>query len=69
MLLTIFQICSTREEWERIAERFENAAHYAEKALYKLLTKHIVPAVIEDFEVCNIHVVLMTVRSLSTRCE
>lgn len=45
------QICSTLSEWEHIAERFENATHYSEKALYKLLKNHIAPAVVEDLRV------------------
>lgn len=45
------QICSTLSEWEHIAERFENATHYSEKALYKLLKNHVVPAVVGDLRV------------------
>ncbi|KXN84561.1 hypothetical protein AN958_12307 [Leucoagaricus sp. SymC.cos] len=40
-------ICVTLEEWERIAERFEKANHYLEKALYKYLTNEIVPGIVE----------------------
>lgn len=50
-LLNHVQICSTLEDWEHITERFKKATHYAEKALYKLLSSHIVPAVIEDMQV------------------
>jgi hypothetical protein len=45
------QICSTLSEWEHISERFENAIHYSEKALYKLLKNHIAPAVVADLQV------------------
>jgi len=45
------QICSTLSEWEHIPERFKNATHYSEKALYKLLKNHIVPAVVADLRV------------------
>lgn len=38
-------ICVTLEEWENIARRFENATHYAEKALYKVLSQNIVPII------------------------
>lgn len=38
-------ICVTLYEWEHICERFEGATHYAEKALYKLLSQHIVPSI------------------------
>lgn len=45
------QICVTLYEWEHIAERWENATHYTEKALYKLLTQSIVPSVLEGLRV------------------
>ncbi|TFY50123.1 hypothetical protein EVG20_g11707, partial [Dentipellis fragilis] len=38
-------VCVTLFEWEHIAERFEKATHYAEKALYKVLSQHLVPAI------------------------
>ncbi|KZT65867.1 hypothetical protein DAEQUDRAFT_730916 [Daedalea quercina L-15889] len=38
-------VCVTLYEWEHIAERFEKATHYLEKALYKMLTQNIVPIV------------------------
>ncbi|KAI5998817.1 hypothetical protein EDD15DRAFT_2242005 [Pisolithus albus] len=38
-------ICVTLEEWENIARRFENATHYAEKALNKVLSQNIVPII------------------------
>ncbi|KAF9650242.1 hypothetical protein BDM02DRAFT_3185624 [Thelephora ganbajun] len=41
-------ICSTLPEWERIPERFENTAHYSERALHKLLNSRIVPAIVAD---------------------
>ena len=45
------QVCSTLSEWEHIAERFGNATHYSEKALYKLLKNHIVPTVVAELQV------------------
>jgi hypothetical protein len=45
------QICVTLDDWEHICERFEGATHYAEKALYKLLSQHIVPAIIAELQV------------------
>lgn len=45
------QICVTLNDWEHICERFEGATHYAEKALYKLLSQHIVPAIIAELRV------------------
>ena len=45
------QICVTLNEWEHIAERFEKATHYLEKALYKMLTQHIVPNVTAELRV------------------
>ncbi|KAF5367052.1 hypothetical protein D9758_004057 [Tetrapyrgos nigripes] len=41
-------LCATLHEWEHIAERWQKATHYAEKALYKVLTNHIVPIVTEE---------------------
>ncbi|KAF8207288.1 hypothetical protein K438DRAFT_432496 [Mycena galopus ATCC 62051] len=41
-------ICVTLSDWERIAERFANGTHYTEKALYKVLTKEIVPVITEE---------------------
>ncbi|KIP10978.1 hypothetical protein PHLGIDRAFT_125116 [Phlebiopsis gigantea 11061_1 CR5-6] len=41
-------ICITLQEWEGIPEQFAKATHYLEKALYKVLTQHIVPAVTGD---------------------
>ncbi|KAG5637972.1 hypothetical protein H0H81_002416 [Sphagnurus paluster] len=41
-------ICVTLHEWEHIAERFEKATHYTEKALYKVLVNNIVPIVVEE---------------------
>ncbi|KAJ7573893.1 hypothetical protein C8J56DRAFT_1173207 [Mycena floridula] len=41
-------ICVTLYEWEHIAERWQAATHYAEKALYKALTKTIVPIITEE---------------------
>lgn len=45
------QICVTLNDWEHICERFEGATYYAEKALYKLLSQHIVPAIIAELRV------------------
>ncbi|SJK99960.1 uncharacterized protein ARMOST_03271 [Armillaria ostoyae] len=41
-------ICVTLNEWEHIAERWQNATHYAEKALYKVLTTSIIPVITEE---------------------
>ncbi|KNZ72071.1 hypothetical protein J132_04352 [Termitomyces sp. J132] len=41
-------ICVTIYEWEHIAERFEKATHYTEKALYKVLVNNLVPVVTEE---------------------
>ncbi|KAF5382127.1 hypothetical protein D9615_004192 [Tricholomella constricta] len=41
-------ICVTLNEWEHVAERFEKATHYTEKALYKVLVNDIVPVVTEE---------------------
>ncbi|KAI0048997.1 hypothetical protein FA95DRAFT_1557418 [Auriscalpium vulgare] len=41
-------ICVTLYEWEHICERFEGATHFAEKALYKLLSNHIVPEIVNE---------------------
>jgi hypothetical protein len=38
-------------EWEHICERFEGATHYSEKALYKLLSQQIVPAITAELSV------------------
>ena len=38
----------TLSEWEHVADPFEKAAHYLEKALYKMLTQNIVPLVTAD---------------------
>ncbi|EIW84183.1 hypothetical protein CONPUDRAFT_163372 [Coniophora puteana RWD-64-598 SS2] len=46
-------ICVTLEEWEHVADRFAKAAHYSEKALYKVLTQVIVPAVTSDLREIN----------------
>ncbi|KAF9473752.1 hypothetical protein BDN70DRAFT_915558 [Pholiota conissans] len=43
-------ICATLYEWEHIAERFEKATHYAEKALYKTLVNDIVPFVTNELK-------------------
>ncbi|KAG6822262.1 hypothetical protein H0H93_006020, partial [Arthromyces matolae] len=41
-------ICATLYEWEHVAERFEKATYYAEKALFKVLVNVIVPVVTEE---------------------
>ncbi|KAJ3809360.1 hypothetical protein F5876DRAFT_44013 [Lentinula aff. lateritia] len=38
----------TLYEWEHIAERWQNATHYSEKALCKVLQNHIVPIITEE---------------------
>ena len=45
------QICVTLNDWEHICERFEGATHYTEKALFKLLSQHIVPAIVAELQV------------------
>jgi hypothetical protein len=55
------QICVTLHEWEHICERFEGATHYAEKALYKLLSQHIVPAIVAELQVSIFFAYLKTV--------
>ena len=45
------QLCVTLYDWEHIAERFAHATHYAEKALYKLLAQHLVPAITAELRV------------------
>ena len=47
------QICVTLNDWEHICERFEGSTHYTEKALYKLLSQHIVPAIIAELRVSH----------------
>lgn len=42
----------TLEEWESIAQQFEKATHYAEKALYKALSQNIMPTVTAELRVC-----------------
>jgi len=46
-------MCSTLYEWDHIAELFEKATHYSEKALYKILVNEIVPGVTEEMRVCG----------------
>ncbi|RDX43989.1 hypothetical protein OH76DRAFT_1389802 [Lentinus brumalis] len=41
-------IAVTLSEWEHVADPFEKATHYLEKALYKMLTQNIVPLVTAD---------------------
>ncbi|KAF8958323.1 hypothetical protein BDZ97DRAFT_60426 [Flammula alnicola] len=41
-------ICATLYEWEHIAERFEKATHYSEKALHKKLVNDIVPFITQE---------------------
>ncbi|KAH9999208.1 hypothetical protein BJV74DRAFT_176427 [Russula compacta] len=43
-------ICVTLYDWEHICDSFEGATHYAEKALYKLLSQHIAPAIIAELQ-------------------
>lgn len=35
-----------------MAERFEKATHYTEKALFKVLTVDIVPVIVAELKVC-----------------
>lgn len=39
------------EEWEAIAKKFESATHYREKALHRVLSQDIAPAVISEMRV------------------
>jgi hypothetical protein len=50
----VLQICVTLYEWEHIAERFEKATHYAEKALLKVLVHDIIPVVAEQLRVLSL---------------
>ncbi|KAF9020933.1 hypothetical protein BDZ89DRAFT_1071853 [Hymenopellis radicata] len=43
-------LCVTIYDWENIAQRWENATHYTEKAFYKMLTKNIVPIIVEELK-------------------
>lgn len=52
--LLFVKICITLQEWEHITERFENATHYTEKALFKVLVNDIVPFVTHELRVCFI---------------
>lgn len=45
------QVCVTLEEWENFPEQFEQATHYAEKSLYKVLSQSIVPAITAELKV------------------
>lgn len=45
------QLAVTLFEWEHVAEPFEKATHYLEKALYKVLSQTIVPDVTERLRV------------------
>lgn len=52
-------------DWEHIAERFEKGTHYTEKALYKVLTKDIVPVITEELRaslflpsLTNLHLII-----------
>ncbi len=47
------QICVTLNDWEHICECFKGATHYAEKALYKLLSQRIVPTIIAELRVSH----------------
>jgi flagellar biosynthesis GTPase FlhF len=46
------KICITLPEWEAICEHFAHATHYLEKALYKMLSQSIVPAIVAELKVC-----------------
>ncbi|KAJ3559421.1 hypothetical protein NM688_g348 [Phlebia brevispora] len=43
-------VCVTLYEWEHVADQFEKATHYLEKALYKVLSQNIVPIVTEELK-------------------
>ncbi|KAI0833758.1 hypothetical protein BC628DRAFT_1308266 [Trametes gibbosa] len=43
-------IAVTLSEWEHIADRFANATHYLEKALYKVLSQNLVPIVTAELK-------------------
>ncbi|KIM84771.1 hypothetical protein PILCRDRAFT_817567 [Piloderma croceum F 1598] len=43
-------IAVTLYEWEHVAERFEKATHYTEKALYKVLAVDIVPIITAELK-------------------
>ncbi|KAF7978847.1 hypothetical protein HWV62_44657 [Athelia sp. TMB] len=43
-------IAVTLYEWEHVAEPFEKATHYTEKALYKVLTVDIAPAIVAELK-------------------
>ncbi|KAI0759560.1 hypothetical protein BD413DRAFT_487618 [Trametes elegans] len=43
-------IAVTLPEWEHVADRFANATHYLEKALYKVLSQSVVPYVVEEMK-------------------
>ncbi|KAF8638187.1 hypothetical protein AX17_002384 [Amanita inopinata Kibby_2008] len=45
-------ICSTLYDWEHIADRFATTTHYSEKALYKYLINHLVPAITDSLKEC-----------------
>lgn len=62
------QICSTLSDWEHITERFRNATHYSEKALYKLLKNHIAPVVVADLRVGETPIVCPFVLVLLKLC-
>lgn len=44
----------TLDEWEHIADPFEKATHYTEKALYSVLTTDIIPVITAELKVSNI---------------
>ncbi|GBE88446.1 predicted protein [Sparassis crispa] len=46
-------ICVTLHEWEHISERFEKSNHYLERALFKVLSQQIVPAVTAELKEAN----------------
>ncbi|KAF7967287.1 hypothetical protein HWV62_35003, partial [Athelia sp. TMB] len=43
-------IAVTLYEWEHVAEPFEKATHYTEKALYKVLTVDIAPSIVAELK-------------------
>jgi hypothetical protein len=50
-ILNSSKIAVTLTEWERVTDRFVGSTNYQEKALLKLLSSSIVPAVTEHLRV------------------
>lgn len=52
-MLILSKIAVTLYEWEHVAERFEKATHYTEKALHKVLTVDVVPVIVAELKACR----------------